>query len=196
MRKQHQKPIIQGNKKQCTKCKILKNFSEFHKFSNSPDGHKHYCKQCVKEYDLSNWDKKRVFTPLVKTDTHIQCRRCEQIKPIAEYSRRNNKYFKSYCKKCSYELGSANNIHRKGISVEEYEELEKKQNGLCKICNSPEQKNKRLSIDHDHKCCPGYDTCGKCNRGLLCSRCNKVLGQVNDDIETLTSMIDYLKGKI
>jgi hypothetical protein len=30
-------------------------------------------------------------------------------------------------------------------------------------------------VDHDHTCCPGEYTCGKCVRGLLCDDCNKKL---------------------
>ena len=74
-----------------------------------------------------------------------------------------------------------------------FSNLEKSQNGLCKICGEKEKYNKRLSIDHDHSCCSGPTSCGKCIRGLLCSRCNKVLGQINDNKDILNKMIQYLK---
>jgi hypothetical protein len=70
--------------------------------------------------------------------------------------------------------------------------MEKSQNGVCKICGEPEKYKNRLSVDHDHSCCPGITSCGKCIRGLLCSNCNRVLGQVNDDKGLLQKMIDYL----
>jgi hypothetical protein len=50
-----------------------------------------------------------------------------------------------------------------------------------------------LSIDHDHACCPGRISCGKCIRGLLCNRCNRALGLLGDSIELLKKMIAYLE---
>lgn len=44
----------------------------------------------------------------------------------------------------------------------------------CELCGSEEN----LSIDHDHACCPGSYSCGKCVRGVLCSECNSKLGVV------------------
>src|SRR4029077_2130187 len=33
-----------------------------------------------------------------------------------------------------------------------------------------------LAVDHDHNCCPGAHSCGKCIRGILCGTCNSALG--------------------
>jgi hypothetical protein len=62
--------------------------------------------------------------------------------------------------------------------------------GLCAICRCPETRTvkgvvQRLSVDHNH-------TTGQ-TRQLLCSKCNPVLGLVGEKIETLLSMVDYLK---
>lgn len=46
------------------------------------------------------------------------------------------------------------------------------QNGLCWVCGKPNASGKRLSTDHDH------DT-GEF-RGLLCSRCNPLLGKLEN----------------
>ena len=66
-----------------------------------------------------------------------------------------------------------------------YEELVDMQGGeTCLICGASPEGNRRLFIDHDH------DTDEI--RGLLCPRCNRLLGNAADSIERLQSSIDYL----
>lgn len=60
----------------------------------------------------------------------------------------------------------------------------------CALCGS----DKRLVIDHDHACCPKPPTCGKCNRGCICTGCNVTLGRVQDSVERLKALIDYLEN--
>jgi hypothetical protein len=69
------------------------------------------------------------------------------------------------------------------ISVKECEEILIQQGGVCAICgNFP--KKQRLDIDHDHKT-------GKV-RGLLCKRCNLMLGNAEDNRSILQSALIYL----
>ena len=174
--------------KTCTKCSNLKNFSEFHKKSSVKDGYAHWCKSCVREYDQREHDDKRVFA-IKEKEGKIHCRRCER------YLDKSNFYNKlTYCKECSSSIGHKHNIKRFGITVDQYLEIEKSQNGVCAICKKPEQNKKRLSIDHDHRCCNGAFSCGKCIRGLLCSNCNTFLGNAKDSIDTLQNAITYLKN--
>lgn len=50
-------------------------------------------------------------------------------------------------------------------------------------------------LDHNHSCCPGQDKkCGLCYRGFLCSKCNRLLGNVKEDLEIINSMICYIKN--
>lgn len=76
------------------------------------------------------------------------------------------------------------------LSPDEYRSLYDKYSGLCHICRF----RKGRQVDHDHSCCPGKTSCGKCVRGLLCGPCNKFLGFIRDKIETLQNAIDYLKA--
>lgn len=84
-----------------------------------------------------------------------------------------------------------------GITPERYEELLAAQGGGCAICHSPDPgKGKRFAIDHDHNCCPGRVTCGKCIRGLLCQKCNRGLGLFNDDPDRMEAAVRYLISQI
>jgi len=186
MRKQHEHPIILADKKQCTQCKQLKLFSDFHKFAKSRDGYKHFCKTCVRKIDLARNESKLVM-PRKMQGTKIHCRKCEQYLPKSSFWSKN-----TYCKECVVLVGHIGNLRRYGLTRDDYVDMEKSQNGVCKISGEPEKYNKRLSVDHDHSCCSGPTSCGKCIRGLLCSTCNKVLGQIKDSKVLLQKMIDYL----
>ncbi len=39
-----------------------------------------------------------------------------------------------------------------------------------------------LQIDHDHQCCDGYFSCGKCVRGALCHKHNTALSQYESSV--------------
>jgi hypothetical protein len=85
------------------------------------------------------------------------------------------------------------------LTLERYTDMLATQNGVCAVCHKPEtttDKNgrvRRLSIDHDRRCCPGNESCGKCIRELLCSNHNLMLGHAHDSPEELLAGVDYLK---
>ena len=70
------------------------------------------------------------------------------------------------------------------ISLEQYDMLFKSQNGVCAICSKPPKENRKLFIDHDH-------TTNKI-RGLLCDKCNFILGLCNESASVLQGGINYL----
>ena len=74
-----------------------------------------------------------------------------------------------------------------GITESEYDNLIESQDNKCAICKSEDNKRKNSKyffIDHNH------DT-GKI-RGLLCDKCNKLLGSAFDNTEILKKAIKYL----
>ena len=80
------------------------------------------------------------------------------------------------------------------ITPEDYNRLLTEQHGVCAICIRPPKEGTFLKVDHDHQCCPGEKSCGKCIRGLLCSNCNAGLGFFKDSYINLNMAIDYLSG--
>lgn len=116
------------------------------------------------------------------------CSKCRETKPCDEFARHKNRYDgrAESCKEC-----------RKWQYFESFYSLDKvaylslveAQGGKCGACK---RITTNFEVDHDHACCPGRRTCGECVRGLLCQRCNKALGLVNDDVDVLNGLIDYL----
>lgn len=53
------------------------------------------------------------------------------------------------------------------------------QGGRCYICQVATGRTKELAVDHDHGCCPGPTSCGRCIRALCCGPCNQLLGRWN-----------------
>lgn len=83
---------------------------------------------------------------------------------------------------------------RYNMTVPQYRAMLAAQGGGCAICGSrPSGRVKRLAVDHDHGCCPGELSCGKCVRGLLCNSCNRLLGMALDDPGRLRAAIAYLE---
>jgi hypothetical protein len=79
------------------------------------------------------------------------------------------------------------------MSPEQYDSLYEAQDGKCYLCRVATGKTKRLSVDHDHRCCKEVPTCGKCTRGLLCGECNQFISRrMHDDPEVALRFYQYL----
>lgn len=78
-----------------------------------------------------------------------------------------------------------------GITIEQYNDLFRQQNGVCAICRKPETvRNAKygpgiLKVDHCHKS-------GRV-RGLLCNRCNLGIGHLQDDAVLVRAAAEYLE---
>lgn len=81
------------------------------------------------------------------------------------------------------------------ISDETVAELLVTQDG-CAICHTWNPGGKGgWHVDHDHSCCPGTKSCGRCIRGILCNNHNLAIGMFEDDVELLYAAIRYLTAR-
>lgn len=71
------------------------------------------------------------------------------------------------------------------LTLEDKRNIWKKQNGKCLICKKRLTESRDCHVDHCH-------VTGKI-RGLLCRRCNLILGYANDDPVILQSATDYME---
>lgn len=71
-----------------------------------------------------------------------------------------------------------------GLKPGQYGEIYLYQNNKCAICQRATGATKALAVDHSHS--TGLV------RGLLCGPCNKILGQIRDDVATAQRIVAYL----
>ena len=168
--------------KQCAVCKESKSLTEYHRDKNKKDGLAPRCKACCKQahqkWHQENKESRKQY------DRKRYPKRKESILASNKVWRTNNK------NKWTLSVKNANYKRKYGITLEEYNGRKKRQCNACAICGKEETARWRgtlrsLSIDHDHKT-------GRI-RGLLCTKCNIALGNVNDDIGILAKMMEYLK---
>lgn len=140
-------------------------------------------KQCVEcgawKFRNGNWSEK------AWTDSSL-CRGCSCRKTAISRRKHNDRS----------NLQKAYNIAKFGITIDQYNEMWDAQNGCCASCGRPEADcgTTRLAVDHDHSCCSGKKSCGKCVRGLLCSQCNTAAGLLGDDLRRIESLYNYIAG--
>lgn len=94
-----------------------------------------------------------------------------------EYRKKNKAHKKDYSLKWLY-----------GISLDDFHRMLDNQNNKCLICHRDFNIRLRPYVDHNH-------ITGKI-RGVLCRRCNQVLGLVYEDTSILNYMVKYLNRDI
>lgn len=161
----------------CTKCGESKPQEEYYKQPRNKSGYMGHCKVCERKRKADHTKKQKRANPEAWSE------RVRQY--TASYKQRHPDRVK--------EQERRRNLRQMyGISVEQYEEMLVRQNGRCAICYDI-PRNRRFAVDHDHSCCPGRKSCGKCIRKLLCSRCNTALGLLHEDVAIIESMLEYVK---
>ncbi len=125
-----------------------------------------------------------------------RCTKCGEEKSLSDYyanpSKGNPNCLHSVCKSCqnkrhtewsrkegkeiSRRISQRGSWKKKGINLtqQEYDNKFKTQKGCCAICGVTQTKlNCALAVDHNHKT-------GKV-RGLLCAKCNYVVGAIESN---------------
>ena len=164
----------------CTNCKLEKSLDKFGKHRKNSDGLNTECKEC-NATRAKKWASDNKVKNIARASTWNKQNR-ERHNEISVKWNANNKRKKK-------------DTHLKrnfGISLEQYDGIFAAQNGKCAICGNTEStldrrsgEPKMLSVDHDH-------ITGKI-RGLLCQRCNLILGLFEDSTSNLIMAIKYLE---
>ena len=136
------------------------------------------CRVCKKQKNLLGDYYLSRKDPTKKSSYSYECKECT-VKRTVEYNRVNSTSVKSQYLKRNY-----------GLTFEEFEAMLSDQDNCCAICGTTEPsktrgRHKRFHVDNDSS--------GKV-RGLLCKSCHIALGEVDSNIHTLKSMIEYLEN--
>lgn len=109
-----------------------------------------------------------------------ECRICGEVKLIDQFYRdRNVRAWQ--CKTCyGQKQRNAVLMRKYGITQADYDAMAAAQDNRCAIC----REKRPLVVDHCHRS-------GKV-RELLCNRCNRLLGDVDDDPELLRAALRFL----
>lgn len=137
------------------------------------------CTRCRELLDIGMFDKNAAS----KSGIHPWCKSCRRE------SRRE--YYKREPKRAKTSATWAGIKSKYGLTRAEYEAMHERQGGACAICRRVQ--SRRLSVDHDHACCPGAKSCGECVRALLCTNCNSMIGLADDNVDRLDEAIAYLR---
>lgn len=180
----------------CCRCKefLPATREYFYADSKKRGGWKRTCKSCLKKQA----DKRQV----IEIGQEKICSLCKKTLPIQDfYTTPYYSGYTSWCKECTKgkvlsrpnlkEYGRKQTLKRYGITLEMYDALMQKQNGVCASCGEREVHSKKsgivpLSVDHCH-------ITGKV-RGLLCNGCNVALGHLKDDPERIKALLKYLES--
>lgn len=149
--------------KRCSDCGEEKSYTEFYRAGTTLDGYRGVCKGC----ELAEL---RAFSR--NNREHLNRQRRERYANDTDHRDSYRAYNRARFRQYKY-----------GITYEEFHAMIDAQDNVCSICKKSNGRQV-LYVDHDHKT-------GRI-RGLLCHTCNTFLGRIDDSIETLEYMIEYL----
>lgn len=180
--------------RRCTDCSQVKLASEFSIRRASFDGLTSRCRHCINRDRLSKYERTRLEIARFSADGSLlekRCARCDTWKAPGQFHVGPEHGTQTYCKSCRMEL------HKQALYKVDINEMWRSQKGMCGVCGRSMEWGRGFHgvvVDHDHGCCPGGASCGKCVRGLLHSSCNRVLGSAKDDPSVLDGAAAYLRA--
>jgi hypothetical protein len=143
----------------CTRCQKTKNPECFGVKNAAKSGLLSACKECIKFYNTAHYKRN-------KLKINARSKAWHEANPhVSSIWKRRYKLKKNY-----------------GLSLENFDAMKNKQNGLCAISGCGRLCN---TVDHCHKT-------GRV-RGLLCGSCNRALGLLGESIERIEGLKKYLQ---
>jgi hypothetical protein len=153
------------------------------------DAHKEENKEREKQYRDNHKKEKSEYSKQYREKNKKEIaerKRLEYINNKEQHQKYSKEYNNSH-KESTKIRSRIHTIKRHGVTPEQYGEMFNKQEGKCAICGKHQDKLKSsLHVDHNHET--------NKIRGLLCYKCNSVLGYADDDIQILLQAIEYLKN--
>lgn len=133
-----------------------------------------------------------ISRPTSGDDAMKRCTTCREVKPLESFvvDRRKKSGRGARCSDCQKaymraQYASGHRSPKVAGRINRRNELLTLQDGICAVCGSSEPGSRYgWQLDHDHSCCPGktWASCGRCDRGVLCQRCNLRLSVVEDAV--------------
>lgn len=125
---------------------------------------------------------------------HARCKTCKKIYQ-SEWFRQNSERILSTFKEHYDPIKQRRKRTQQtyNLSPAMWDALFDSQGRKCAICKRDKSGGRGgWHTDHDHSCCPGIKSCGRCVRGILCHWCNVGTGNLKDSRAILVSAIAYL----
>ena len=98
---------------------------------------------------------------------------------------------KSKCK-----IQAIGRVYQYKLTDEMFKARLEAQENKCAVCRVLFTLKVKPYIDHDHSCCMGQVTCGKCVRGILCNGCNTLIGKIETRPGWMRAVSKYLDSYI
>lgn len=136
---------------------------------------------------------KSLNKPAMIIEEILFCQKCKTEKSVEDFY----KHDRSMCRHCRSTYQSTKrreqryDLKKYGITKDDYQRLLIQQKFSCAICETPHREEPErkwaracLAVDHNHKT-------GKV-RGLLCQKCNTMLGLISEREDLLKRALAYI----